>query len=78
MPLLPPRASIKAWGFGGDEKQFNMKDIFVSCSAGASLAAFCYGAVLVGLRRSAGGRIATAACPGAVKYDQPKIATSVV
>ena len=40
IPLLPPRASIKAWGFGGDEKQFRMKDIFVSCSAGVSLAAF--------------------------------------
>ena len=40
MPLLPPRAKIKAWGFGGDEKQFKIKDIFVSCSAGVSLAAF--------------------------------------
>ena len=39
MPLLPPRASIKAWGLGGLEKQFKIKDIFVSCSAGVSLAA---------------------------------------
>ena len=44
MPLLPPRAKIKAWGFGGDEKQLSMKDIFVSGSAGALLAALGCGA----------------------------------
>ena len=54
IPLLPPRAKIRAWGFGGDEKQFRIKDIFVSCTAGVSLAAIC----VDGLRRSAGGRIA--------------------
>jgi len=27
MPLLPPLASIKAWGFGGEEKQLRMKDM---------------------------------------------------
>ena len=27
IPLLPPRASIKAWGFGGEEKQLSIKDI---------------------------------------------------
>ena len=48
MPLLPPRAKIKAWGFGGLLKQFRMKDIFVSCSAGVSLAAIGCGAVWTG------------------------------
>ena len=67
IPLLPPLANINAWGFGGEEKQFRIKDIFVDASAGASLAAIGCGAVLVGPRRSVGGRVATAACPGAVK-----------
>ena len=58
IPLLPPLAKIRAWGFGGDEKQFRIKDIFVGCSAGVSLAAIrcgpavdgCGAALEVGLR----------------------------
>ena len=37
IPLLPPRAKIRAWGLGGDEKQLRMKDIFVVAAAGVSL-----------------------------------------
>jgi len=34
IPLLPPRASIKAWGFGGEEKQLSIKDIFCELLGG--------------------------------------------
>ena len=77
MPLLPPRASMSAWGFGGDEKQFNMKDIFVICSAGVSLAAL---RCVDGLRRSAGGELATASAIPAARQEKnsPKKCASVM
>ena len=37
MPLLPPRAKIRAWGFGGDEKQFNMKDMVLLAGRGGGV-----------------------------------------
>ena len=39
MPLLPPRASIKAWGLGGLEKQFRMKEMVCLLVAAAGVPA---------------------------------------
>ena len=61
MPLLPPRAKIKAWGLGGLEKQLRMKDIFVDrgsagvCLAGSFLMRGGGPAVAAGPRRAGDG-----------------------
>jgi len=38
IPLLPPRAKIRAWGLGGLEKQFRMKDMACLLVAAAASA----------------------------------------